>query len=167
MKYGPREKGRMPALAIEYLLSAFPNFGKDEKHPRSSRRNALASFFHHPEDPEMPTPGEVKAVQPVSPPELVSHIPRARKEKAFEEDDDRSLTMRIDAKLSCGCCGVHLDVLVDTGATVNLIKKGIIPTYLFKPAKRKMSLVAANGKVIPGGGEVHHTHLGYGPIYWR
>ena len=44
-----------------------------------------------------------------------------------------------------------IEVLVDTGAQINLIKKGIIPNYAFRPAKKPFTLMAANGGLLPGG----------------
>ena len=41
--------------------------------------------------------------------------------------------------------------LVDTGAEVNLIRKGLLPEHCFKEAKVRLRLVAANNQQIPGG----------------
>ena len=44
-----------------------------------------------------------------------------------------------------------LRVLIDTGCEMCLVRSGLIPSQYLRPAKNKMSLVAANGIILPGG----------------
>ena len=44
-----------------------------------------------------------------------------------------------------------LRVLIDTGCEMCLVRSGLIPSQYLRPAKNKMSLVAANGTILPGG----------------
>ena len=44
-----------------------------------------------------------------------------------------------------------LKVLVDTGCEVNLVRTGLIPSKFLTPASQRVSLVTANGTLLPGG----------------
>ena len=44
-----------------------------------------------------------------------------------------------------------LKVLVDTGCEMNLVRMGLIPSQYLTPATNKISLVTANGTILPGG----------------
>ena len=50
--------------------------------------------------------------------------------------------------------GGHVNVvkaLIDTGAEVNIIKRGIFEPLCFQPARKRLSLVTADGTVMEGG----------------
>jgi hypothetical protein len=46
---------------------------------------------------------------------------------------------------------VVVQVLIDTGAEVDLIRPGLIPKSMFRPASKRLVLRAANGMVLRGG----------------
>ena len=46
---------------------------------------------------------------------------------------------------------IPLKELVDTGCELNLLRTGLVPQKYFKEANRRISLVTANGSVLPGG----------------
>ena len=46
----------------------------------------------------------------------------------------------------------HINVLVDTGAQVNLVRKGLIREEHLRKAQDTVRLVTANGAVMEGGG---------------
>lgn len=80
---------------------------------------------------------------------------RMFKQKTFPKsqrssDQDRQLLVRTRVELLNGA-HQKLDVLVDTGAEANLIKKGLIPDHLFYPAQSPLRFEAANGEVLAGG----------------
>ncbi len=64
--------------------------------------------------------------------------------------DQRQLLLRVRAQ---GPDGVQrtMSALVDTGAQVNLIRKGLFPEGIFRPAARAVRLVTADGKDMEGG----------------
>ena len=63
---------------------------------------------------------------------------------------DLRLIMQVQARLPSGRVQ-PLQILVDTGAETNLIRKGLIPASEFVPAKRPLCLTTANGQRLRGG----------------
>ena len=46
-----------------------------------------------------------------------------------------------------------LKILIDTGAEVNLIRRGSLPEAYFRPARRPLVLATANGSRMEGGAQ--------------
>ena len=47
--------------------------------------------------------------------------------------------------------------LIDTGAEICVVKKGLIPSELLQPAKKPLRLVGANERRLEGGGQGNHS----------
>ena len=65
-------------------------------------------------------------------------------------NDDLQLLLQATIQLKNGQKR-DISILVDTGAQTNLIREGVVPSYLTKVSQRPFELVAANGHPIPGG----------------
>ena len=63
-------------------------------------------------------------------------------------DDERQLHLKM--RVWCGKKEVIADVLVDTGAQVSLVRKGLFLEEFPKPSRRPVRLKVANGKIIDG-----------------
>jgi hypothetical protein len=64
--------------------------------------------------------------------------------------EHKQLCINVHASPTNGA-GLVIGVLVDTGAEINLIKRGLFPQHFFNYAKRPANLVAANGTILEGG----------------
>ena len=64
-------------------------------------------------------------------------------------DKERQLLIRTKVKLLNGT-SQKLDVLIDTGAEANLVKRVLIQDQLFYPAQNPLRFEAANGEVLAG-----------------
>ena len=54
---------------------------------------------------------------------------------------------------------MDMKILVDTGAEVNLVKKGLIPEFLFYPAKKPLKFETANGQSLAVGSQCTKVKL--------
>ena len=63
---------------------------------------------------------------------------------------ETQLIMKIGVELPSGRKSTLL-VLIDTGAQVNLVRKGIFPSSEFERAEKPVSLITANGQLMDGG----------------
>ena len=62
---------------------------------------------------------------------------------------ERQLHLKV--RVRCGKKEVIVDVLVDTGAEVSLVRKGLFSDEFLKPSRRTMRLKVANGEILGGG----------------
>jgi hypothetical protein len=53
----------------------------------------------------------------------------------------------------------NMKILVDTGAQINLVKRGLIPPSLWQRARNPVRLITANNSVLGGGDYV--VNLGF------
>ena len=70
--------------------------------------------------------------------------------------DERQMHLKL--RVQCGKKEVIADVLVDTGAQVSLVRKGLFSEEFLKPSQRLVRLKVANGKIIGGG--THEATIG-------
>ena len=83
----------------------------------------------------------------------------------YEEIDSTPVHLRIGVTIQReGMEDIPAKVLIDTGAEVNLIRRGIIPPHLLSPASRPLRLVAANNQRLPGGRDVATVHLQFSAV---
>ena len=54
---------------------------------------------------------------------------------------------------------IPIMALVDTGAQTNLIKRGLLPDRMFRPAKRRLVLTTVSGDPLEGGVQEAHVRL--------
>lgn len=66
------------------------------------------------------------------------------------DQEHRQVLVHVRAKGSDGPWTI-LAALVDTGAEVNLIRKGAVSAHLFRPAERPLTLLTADGSRMDGG----------------
>ena len=72
------------------------------------------------------------------------------------QGDERQLHLKV--RVRCGKKEVIADVLVDTGAKVSLVWKGLFSEELPKPSRRPVRLKVANGEIMGGG--THEATIG-------
>ena len=70
--------------------------------------------------------------------------------------DERQLHLKV--RVRCGKKEVIADVLVDTGAKVSLVRKGLFSEEFLKPSRRPVRLKVANGEIMGGG--THEATIG-------
>ena len=70
--------------------------------------------------------------------------------------DERQLHLKV--RVWCGKKEVIADVLVETGAQVSLVWKGLFSEEFPKPSRRQVRLGVANGKIMGGG--THEATMG-------
>jgi hypothetical protein len=129
MKFSPRQKGMIPPLVVDYLLSA-GDFSKG-----LSGKNSPIPL--DPEEWEIP--------------ERCCHLDNMlRINKVLSIENELQLLLRLQAFFPNGE-GKQLRVLVDTGAQVNLVKNVVVPRHLARAPPRPIRLVAANGQCVLGG----------------
>ena len=58
-------------------------------------------------------------------------------------------------------------MLIDTGASVNLVRKGLFPESYFLPAKNPVQLTTANGQLLCGGNMAIKLRLTFGKVNGR
>ena len=63
--------------------------------------------------------------------------------------DERQLHLRV--RVRCGREEKVVDVLVDTGAQVSLVRRGLFKEELLQPSRRPVRLKVANGEIMGGG----------------
>ena len=83
----------------------------------------------------------------------------------YEEVDPSPVHLRIGVVIQGeGMEDVPAKVLVDTGAEVNLIRRGIVPPHYWSPAEMPLKLVAANNQRLPGGRNVATVYLQFSAV---
>ena len=65
------------------------------------------------------------------------------------QGDDRLLPLRV--RVACGQEELVVDVLVDTGAQVSLVRRGLFKEESLQPSRRPVRLKVANGEIMGGG----------------
>ena len=151
MKFGTKDKGRIPTTLIDYLLSPFQIQLEEGEWIR------VASRGQRNRDPEETVREEVAI-----------HIPERMLRKSNKYPLNRVMTckgvmqliLEMEVELTNGSRKL-IKVLVDTGAEANLVKRGVIPSDLTYPARKVLPLVAANGQPIQGGGKTASMKLGF------
>ena len=151
MKFGTKDKGRIPTTLIDYLLSPFQIQLEEGEWIR------VASRGQRNRDPEETVREEVAI-----------HIPERMLRKSNKYPLNRVMTckgvmqliLEMEVELTNGSRKL-IKVLVDTGAEANLVKRGVIPSDLTYPARKVLQLVAANGQPIQGGGRTASMKLGF------
>jgi hypothetical protein len=83
-------------------------------------------------------------------PEIVTEIPTVLLRGIAEDMAGKKLVMKIQARGPDGRV-IRLRVLIDTGAEVNLIKLGVLPSSYLQPSTHPLALVTANGVRMEGG----------------
>ena len=63
--------------------------------------------------------------------------------------DERQLHLKV--RVRCGREEKVVDVLVDTGAQVSLVRRGLFKEELLQPSRRPVRLKVANGEIMGGG----------------
>ena len=63
--------------------------------------------------------------------------------------DERQLHLKV--RVRCGREEKVVDVLVDTGAQVSLVRRGLFKEELLQPSRRPIRLKVANGEIMGGG----------------
>ena len=63
--------------------------------------------------------------------------------------DQRQLHLRV--RVRCGQEELVVDVLVDTGAQMSLVRRGLFKEESLQPSRRPVSLKVANGEIMGGG----------------
>ena len=76
----------------------------------------------------------------------VVHTPQA---------DERQLHLKV--RVQCGQEELAVDVLVDTGAQVSLVRRGLFKEESLQPSRRPVSLKVANGEIM--GGRTHEATI--------
>ena len=71
---------------------------------------------------------------------------------ASQPDQKNPLNLRVkmQAELEDGAT-VDLEVLVDTGSEVNIVRRGIINTHLFRESTRPVRFLTASSSIMEGG----------------
>ena len=64
------------------------------------------------------------------------------------QGDERQLHLKV--RVRCGQEGLVVDVLVDTGAQVSLIRRGLFKEESLQPSRRPVRLKVANGEIMGG-----------------
>ena len=131
MKFSQRQKGRMPAALVDYLMSAVKI--------QSTQTDDFPSISGNPE----------KSTFLVSP----RWLQKVRKDLdgvVTDCDQALQLLMPLQVELHNGT-KMLLNALVDTGAQVNLIRSGLVAPHLLSHAESPIRLLAANGQTIQGG----------------
>ena len=82
--------------------------------------------------------------------EIVTEIPTVLLRGIAEDMAGKKLVMKIQARGPDGRV-IRLRVLIDTGAEVNLIKLGVLPSSYLQPSTHPLALVTANGFRMKGG----------------
>ena len=107
-------------------------------------------------DALLPSSPSAEAVEARSPGTPVAHF-RGNVRTSFQEASRSSPTGNVEkflkiAVVLCTPDGLQVQAiaLVDTGAEVNLLKRGLIPDSYAVPARRRLKLLAANDEVIDG-----------------
>ena len=65
------------------------------------------------------------------------------------QGDERQLHLKV--RVPCGQEELVVDVLVDTGAQVSLVRRGLFKEESLQPSRRPVRLKVANGKIMGGG----------------
>ena len=65
------------------------------------------------------------------------------------QGDERQLHLKV--RVRCGQEDLVLDVLVDTGAQVSLVRRGLFNEESLQPSRRPVRLKVANGEIMGGG----------------
>ena len=63
--------------------------------------------------------------------------------------DERQLHLKV--RVRCGQEELVVDVLVDTGAQVSLVRRGLLKEDILQPSRRPVRLKVANGEIMGGG----------------
>ena len=137
VKFSTRQKGKIPAEVITYLMSGAPKelSKKPSTKPYKSVLQTLVDVAPQIEVPERLLLPKTEY--------RVNHI------KVGQEY--LQLLMRIHCRLPNGRTR-KLRVLIDTGAQVNLIREGLVPYVCTQQAIKPVRLMAANQLPLPGGG---------------
>ena len=83
----------------------------------------------------------------------VPALPRSSLTRAYRVgrgNEDLQLMLHAFVELKNGQ-KKDISILVDTGAQANLIREGVVPSYLTTISQRPLELVAENGHLIPCG----------------
>ena len=186
VRFTTEKKGRIPVALVDYLLGIpDSNSVSGEGVPRASGEAAGAATpaGHPPEGgphgvggPRNPEPvvggGPVQAggtanstsgaveVKPYH--RLGSH--HFRLDSVSHKSEELQLVLLVKAFLPDGD-ETRLKILIDTGAQVNLVRKGLISDWLLKPASEKLSLRTANGQVMEGGDKQVEISLGFRQVF--
>ena len=65
------------------------------------------------------------------------------------QGDERQLHLKV--RVRCGQEELVVDVLVDTGAQVSLVRRGLFKEESLQPSSRPVRLKVANGEILGGG----------------
>ena len=65
------------------------------------------------------------------------------------QGDERQLHLKV--RVRCGQEELVVDVLVDTGAQVSLVRRGLFKEESLQPSRRPVRLKVANGEIMGGG----------------
>lgn len=144
MRFSPRMKGRMPGALVDYLMSSVKN--ECSQCDFTVEESGV--------DTHKETLGEGRTVFVPSRCFLVDQ------KRIFSVEQDLQLMMPILVGLPNGVQKL-MNVLVDTGAQVNLIRSGLVEPGLMDVAVEPVRLLAANNQVIEGGDKVVPLSLGF------
>lgn len=150
MRYGTTQKFRVPERLVEYLLSACPKLNPEYQWqtvtPRHKGKSKPRSKSKSQSSPKVTNSKSPKPKVEV--PRMVLQDVKAPDSK--HPSSTRQLMIRVHAH-PAGSVGRDINVLIDTGAEVSLIKSGLFPDQFFQPAQTPVNLVAANGTPLEGG----------------
>ena len=141
VQFSTRLKGRVPRALIHYLLSAIPeitgvyleNDTSGDEIEDQENRNCECE------------PGMIAVAQRMLQKSDVYRIGKIR-----HVGKKMELTLLVEVELPDGKFQI-IKMLVDTGAEANLVRRGLLPTHLFKQASERLTFVAANGQRLGGG----------------
>ena len=76
-------------------------------------------------------------------------------------DNDLQLVVKLDLVLPEGSTLPGVEILIDTGAEVNLIREGLVPKHLLSPAEKTFRFLTADGTRMRGGDKVVQLKMSF------
>ena len=139
MENGTCLKSRTPAALVEYLMSVSDN----------SRVNVWqkVGVRGKVEEEKEEAPKETKL-----PDRVLRNVDKYTVGKVARNGEDLQLLMKLEVGKMNGGVQV-IKMLIDTGAQVNLVRKGLVEDHLMYAARNPLTLATANGQRLEGGFE--------------
>ena len=152
MRFSPVQKGRFPALLVDYLL-----------------QEGEFSATQQPKIPAVPAvsvPNCTRAAEKnvcMVPDKMLRKRRFYRVGRISYDVEDLQLVLRVPVELNNGEV-TEWKILVDTGAQANLVRKDLVPDHLMFSATQPLNFRTANGQRLEGGERVAETSLGFRQI---
>ena len=149
MKFSPVQKGRFPPKLVDYLL------GVDEE----CQEAPIITPLHRSEEKISVEEREVGETIQIPPHQLKERNSFFVGAISFEEEE-MQLIMAIVVSLQNNEKRVF-KILIDTGAQINLIRKDMVPEWMFTDAPEKINLRTVSGQRLAGGERQVDLMLGF------